>query len=42
MPAVTPSEAGHYADPLDGIDCATGIPDLAEHFDDYRLGHLNP
>jgi predicted DNA-binding antitoxin AbrB/MazE fold protein len=25
-------------DPLSGIRAATGIPDLAEHFDDYRLG----
>jgi predicted DNA-binding antitoxin AbrB/MazE fold protein len=25
-------------DPLRGIRTATGIPDLAEHFDDYRLG----
>lgn len=31
-----------YNDPLDGVRCATGIPDLAEHFDDYRLGHHNP
>lgn len=29
-------------DPLDGIRCATGIPDLAEHFDDYRLGRKTP
>ena len=26
------------ADPLEGIRMATGISDLAEHFDDYRLG----
>ena len=25
-------------DPLSGIRAATGIADLAEHFDDYRLG----
>ncbi len=25
-------------DPLEGVRCATGIADLAEHFDDYRLG----
>jgi len=25
-------------DPLSGVRAATGIPDLAEHFDDYRLG----
>jgi predicted DNA-binding antitoxin AbrB/MazE fold protein len=29
-------------DPLEGVRCATGIPDLAEHFDDYRLGRRNP
>ena len=29
-------------DPLDGIRVATGIPDLAEHFDDYRFGRRNP
>jgi predicted DNA-binding antitoxin AbrB/MazE fold protein len=25
-------------DPLMGVRAATGIADLAEHFDDYRLG----
>ena len=25
-------------DPLSGVRAATGISDLAEHFDDYRLG----
>lgn len=25
-------------DPLNGVRAATGITDLAEHFDDYRLG----
>ena len=25
-------------DPLEGLCCATGIADLAEHFDDYRFG----
>ncbi len=25
-------------DPLMGVRTATGIADLAEHFDDYRLG----
>ena len=25
-------------DPLRGLATATGIPDLAEHFDDYRFG----
>jgi predicted DNA-binding antitoxin AbrB/MazE fold protein len=27
-----------FDDPLSGIRAATGIPDLAEHFDDYRFG----
>jgi hypothetical protein len=26
------------ATPVSGIRVATGIPDPAEHFDDYRLG----
>jgi predicted DNA-binding antitoxin AbrB/MazE fold protein len=34
---VEPSDAA-LADPLAGIRVATGIPDLAEHFDDYRFG----
>ncbi len=29
-------------DPLDGIEVDTGIPDLAEHFDDYRFGLRQP
>ena len=29
-------------DPLSGVRRATGIADLAEHFDDYRLGGRNP
>ncbi len=29
-------------DPLHGLSVATGIPDLAEHFDDYRLGRRQP
>ncbi len=32
---VSPSSG---ADPLAGIRQPTGIPDLAEHFDDYRFG----
>jgi predicted DNA-binding antitoxin AbrB/MazE fold protein len=32
-----PKVAGE--DPLGGVRAATGIPDLAEHFDDYRLGY---
>lgn len=30
------------ADPLEGVRAATGIPDLAEHFDDYRFGRRRP
>jgi predicted DNA-binding antitoxin AbrB/MazE fold protein len=29
---------GDPPDPLDGIRAATGIDDLAEHFEDYRFG----
>ncbi len=29
-------------DPLEGIRSATGIPDLAKHFDDYRFGRREP
>jgi predicted DNA-binding antitoxin AbrB/MazE fold protein len=29
-------------DPLAGCRVATGIPDLAEHFDDYRFGRRKP
>ena len=29
-------------DPLDAIEVDTGIPDLAEHFDDYRFGLKQP
>ena len=30
------------ADPLEGIRAATGLSDLAEHFDDYRFGGRKP
>ena len=30
------------SDPLAGIRVSTGIPDLAEHFDDYRFGRRQP
>ena len=33
---------GSRQDPLEGLRMATGIPDLAEHFDDYRFGRRNP
>lgn len=29
---------GQRGDPLEGVRASTGIPDLAEHFDDYRFG----
>ena len=29
---------GNAEDPLAGIRIATGLGDLAEHFDDYRFG----
>jgi predicted DNA-binding antitoxin AbrB/MazE fold protein len=29
-------------DPLKGVRAATGIADLAEHFDDYRFGRRRP
>lgn len=29
-------------DPLRGLSISTGIPDLAEHFDDYRFGRRRP
>jgi len=34
--------ANGKADPLAGIRATTGIPDLAEHFDDYRFGKRRP
>jgi predicted DNA-binding antitoxin AbrB/MazE fold protein len=36
---VEPGRNSERDEPLEGIRCATGISDLAEHFDDYRLGH---
>ena len=30
------------SDPLDGLRSAMGVPDLAEHFDDYRFGRREP
>jgi hypothetical protein len=29
-------------DPLADLRVSTGIPDLAEHFDDYRFGRRQP
>lgn len=29
-------------DPLEGVRSPLGLPDLAEHFDDYRFGHRKP
>ena len=43
-----PSQDGETADektsldPLAGIRVSTGLPDLAENFDDYRFGKRNP
>jgi len=41
--AKSPNE-GHQdqSDPLEGIRSATGIPDLAEHFEEYRFGGRKP
>ena len=36
------STAAEIADPLRGLATSTGVPDLAEHFDDYRLGRRQP
>lgn len=35
-------EVEDYEDPLADIRIETGIPDLAEHFDDYRFGRRQP
>lgn len=32
-------DASSQEDPLAGLRVSTGIPDLAEKFDDYRLGN---
>jgi len=29
-------------DPLEGVGVSTGIPDLAENFDDFRFGRREP
>jgi hypothetical protein len=39
VPIHTSNEA-ESTDPLAGLRVATGIEDLAEHFDDYRFGRL--
>jgi predicted DNA-binding antitoxin AbrB/MazE fold protein len=36
------STADGRDDPLQGLHAATGIADLAEHFDDYRFGRRRP
>ena len=38
----TPSADDGVTDPLLGLRAATGIPDLAENFDDYRFGKRRP
>ncbi len=42
--STTPSNSSTdpLADPLAGIRTPTGIPDLAENFDDYRFGKQRP
>ena len=37
-----PLDTEGLEDPLAGVEVATGIPDLAEHFDDYRFGRRRP
>ncbi len=39
--SVSPDNSGSN-DPLAGIRTTTGIPDLAENFDDYRFGKRRP
>lgn len=42
-PTVSPEQHGQQgADPLEEVRSATGLSDLAEHFDDYRFGHRTP
>lgn len=36
------ARSSDWADPLAGVRVDTGIPDLAEHFDDYRFGRRQP
>jgi len=46
LPTIAENPAGGVTatptDPLDGVRSATGIPDLAENFDDYRFGRRQP
>ena len=37
-----PSGIGQAEDPLAEVRVATGVKDLAEHFDDYRFGRRRP
>lgn len=37
-----PQSDNGQSDPLAGVRVATGIPDLAENFDDYRFGKRRP
>ena len=41
-PTTAPAKHATYDDPFEGIAVDTGIPDLAEHFDDYRFGRRVP
>jgi len=38
----SPSSSNGENDPLAGVRASTGISDLAENFDDYRLGRRKP
>jgi predicted DNA-binding antitoxin AbrB/MazE fold protein len=39
---VEPAETPNGDDPLGGLRVATGVKDLAEHFDDYCFGRRKP
>jgi len=39
---ITNGQIDSSVDPLVGIRALTGIPDLAENFDDYRFGKRHP
>lgn len=41
-PPAAADAGGLLPDPLAGVRVATGIPDLAERFDDYRFGTRRP
>lgn len=39
---IAPATEAEVSDPLAGLETSTGIRDLAENFDDYRLGIRKP